>query len=492
MNLVDGNGKEAKEQKHCIPAMVVAKGIGILSIALIAFGIMGRFPKTRIIFFCLALAYVAYLYWQYKNPCPLPGETIDFEAEAHRLWLQSEIEESRIRQMSDKNSNEGNSVNKNIIEEFTVKASYDFVVWLDTEKKLNTTVSTAYRAIILEVLLHIDKQAELPSVSSNYLSDPENERLSAENTFVLLREINILDHTLNVVSEIYKLAEERFGDDLFKIHVCPLLIVAMGHDLGKITRQKNSTDTVDNKRHHAIISYEIMEMILEPYDIDPKTKKHILNAILQHHPHQNKIEASTPLYCELLIEADRRARRLEVASLTALEPTTKEPIERQAIAPKPVERNPEWHKDVVSDLRDFLWNIFSDAASTKLREIYFFEGNCYFGKDYFELKITSFFTERKLPNFYEQQSFGIKADNNIEFVTNYFRQQKISTSSGEYSYTLIDVQYKGRWKTRIPVYGVKASFICQNMNAVKDLVRLSPMLNAITNIITSQNKDKET
>lgn len=175
------------------------------------------------------------------------------------------------------------------------------------------------KGAIDEILLLLDAEGDCPSVV-NSASEPENSL--EKNAYEMLAGIKLYQHSIGVAKEIVRLVNSPT--------IAPkAIITALGHDLGKIPRFRQSYYSMGD---HPLISIVILEAILKEISY----KDEILKAIKEHHRNPKGLLA------EKLKAADQNTRRKEIASLSVVHQGNKQDAEEKAPEPavKPMPPEP--------------------------------------------------------------------------------------------------------------------------------------------------------
>lgn len=157
---------------------------------------------------------------------------------------------------------------------------------------------------VLLILYFLDENSQYSSVSGQYSLDNESKEFKAQNTYDIFSEISILTHSLGVASHML-LSVCKYGYENSYQNVPTALIIALGHDLGKIERQKNSNET----RAHEIVSIDVIRELcplLSVDNINMLSKSIQLHHTLGHAQHVK--------YLNELIDADHEQRTSELKS----------------------------------------------------------------------------------------------------------------------------------------------------------------------------------
>lgn len=155
---------------------------------------------------------------------------------------------------------------------------------------------------VLAILYFLDEHSQYSSVSGQYSLDNESKEFKAQSTYESFSEVSILTHSLGVASHML-LTVCKYGYENSFQNVPTALIIALGHDLGKIERQKNSNET----RAHEVVSIDVIR------ELCPLLNADIINMISKsiqlHHTlgHTQHVK-----YLNELIEADHDQRTSEL------------------------------------------------------------------------------------------------------------------------------------------------------------------------------------
>ena len=142
--------------------------------------------------------------------------------------------------------------------------------------------------------------------------------LPFKSTYEILRNVSLLRHSINVAKNIIRIIEDEEEDDAYSVMLPVAVIVALGHDIGKIP--EFYTD-VYNKLTHPLVGARVLQEFIEGYEhplkktLDKQEVEIIIEAIKNHHGVVNPA-AATELRFKKIIEylkkADVEARRQEV------------------------------------------------------------------------------------------------------------------------------------------------------------------------------------
>jgi len=165
------------------------------------------------------------------------------------------------------------------------------------------------RVVINNILTLLDMEGGVASVVSGQY---ETESKIPEDTYKMLAMVTLVEHTIHVAEEMINLVP--YGPNL-----PPALIVALGHDLGKIPKYRKQYYSLGD---HAFISMTVLEGIQGFKELIYADE--ILQAVRDHHLKPKNFLG------EKLKEADTKARRrelIEVQKRLALSPPSLEVLE---------------------------------------------------------------------------------------------------------------------------------------------------------------------
>lgn len=154
---------------------------------------------------------------------------------------------------------------------------------------------------IYRILTILDQEGGCPSVGG---SDGAN--LPSERYYKRLRKISLRTHSLNVARIGHELLKERF--DRYRIEYGAMLIVYLGHDIGKIERYQKSVSY--SSADHPIMSARVIGELLAAHP-NAELVDHLRKAVAKHH--EVLPPSATTFHYELLRNADKKAREVESA-----------------------------------------------------------------------------------------------------------------------------------------------------------------------------------
>lgn len=220
--------------------------------------------------------------------------------------------------------------------------------------------------IILTLMEILEKQAKnLPSVATLFVkkakdgtgkeketgdSDIVNYKgavsIDGKTSYDILMEVTLYDHTMRVVSNTFDIIESKHQDN-FMFFLPKALIIALGHDIGKIQAIKQIQDVKDlaNLIYHNTTHEKMSKFILDKMFPEYEYIDDVGHAIESHHLAMNeKTISNFSFYAKLLKEADEASRNEEIKEYqknvkkldrvnkkTELEPKEESDIENQGV-----------------------------------------------------------------------------------------------------------------------------------------------------------------
>lgn len=154
---------------------------------------------------------------------------------------------------------------------------------------------------IYTILTILDQEGGCPSVGG-----ANGANLPSERYYKRLRKISLRTHSLNVARIGHELLKERF--DHYRIEYGAMLMVYLGHDVGKIERYQKSVTY--SSADHPIMSARVIGELLAAH-LNAELVDHLRNAVAKHH--EVLPPSTTTFHYELLRNADKKAREVESA-----------------------------------------------------------------------------------------------------------------------------------------------------------------------------------
>ncbi|WP_187648701.1 diguanylate cyclase [Nitrosophilus labii] len=234
------------------------------------------------------------------------------------LWLEAEDYKDALREEVRKQVEEEQSSNVLLpntyeypeFEKNKTNEIYQRIIAPNIER-----LSNEERVIIIDLLKLLEDKGDIPSVASYYDKDPEikykDEIVSTDglNSYKVLRNITLYDHTLNVLEEIYAILDKR-GKTQFAMLFGKAVVSALAHDIGKIQKieekvKKVSIEIFRQQPHHIVSKLIFIEMFpsYESRDI-------VVEAIENHHA--VKLPNNGNELIKMLVDADKLARKREI------------------------------------------------------------------------------------------------------------------------------------------------------------------------------------
>jgi len=163
------------------------------------------------------------------------------------------------------------------------------------------TKALTQRAVCFEILRLLDREGQCPSVVD---VQGDVEAAWEQNTYRILAQTTLLDHSLNVAEQVVKLLSDNQA-----WHVIPdTMVAALGHDLGKL---KSARGSLYSLGEHPLAAGAIVSAISGFKELS--RKEDILRAIKMHHKMPEGLLGKT------LKKADQQARQQELESWVGAE-----------------------------------------------------------------------------------------------------------------------------------------------------------------------------
>lgn len=206
-------------------------------------------------------------------------------------------------------------------------------------------------------ILTVDLKARLKKDASNQISLP------FKNTYEILRNINLADHSINVAENIIKLIENDENDEIYKNTMLPIAVIAaLAHDIGKIPEYYTG---IYNKLTHQLISAKILEEFIDGYSqslkktLDQGIIEIMVEAVKNHHAFLTPAAATESRFRKIidyLKKADSKARTQEIAFILEQYGFLKDSTAAKESKNKKmttVNNDPENSSPVTSDIGEF-------------------------------------------------------------------------------------------------------------------------------------------
>lgn len=285
-----------------------------------------NYPFATIFIIFILTAVIVYQYRLYreklKNRRNCQITFVDLEKIAH-LWLEyEEIEDNIEHKMMEKMEISFDESKKDIqevintligrreIQDMSFYKKYVFDYLDSFSKQELEIVATLYE--LLET-----RAKELPSVATLYRSDTDTniyKDIVSENltSYQILYEVNLFDHTMNVVRCMYEIL--ILEKDSFVFNWSKMLISSLAHDIGKIEKIESlqGLSGLDRKKYesnnHENISRLIISNAFPNYeyidDVCEIVEKHHINSVDEKNKNYKAIRS--------LKDADQMARKQEI------------------------------------------------------------------------------------------------------------------------------------------------------------------------------------
>ena len=285
-----------------------------------------NYPFATIFIIFILTAVIVYQYRLYREKlnnrrnCQITF--VDLEKIAH-LWLEyEEIEDNIEHKMMEKMEISFDESKKDIqevintligrreIQDMSFYKKYVFDYLDSFSKQELEIVATLYE--LLET-----RAKELPSVATLYRSDTDTniyKDIVSENltSYQILYEVNLFDHTMNVVRCMYEIL--ILEKDSFVFNWSKMLISSLAHDIGKIEKIESlqGLSGLDRKKYesnnHENISRLIISNAFPNYeyidDVCEIVEKHHINSVDEKNKNYKAIRS--------LKDADQMARKQEI------------------------------------------------------------------------------------------------------------------------------------------------------------------------------------
>lgn len=225
---------------------------------------------------------------QNKNKLPvIPGKTVVGLETVSKLWQDAEVplaEAANLWREPEEKDEEITRITRPKFESEEIEA---FFVEYVMEKPM---VKGARRNVIIHLLKMLDVEGDCPSVVKGGDTEPENDM--PQKTFDYLAKISLRKHSLDVA----RLFASKTKNDAI---LADILIIALGHDIGKIKRHHKALYT---SADHPQISSSLLNGISEFASLPNKAD--ISRAIVGHH-----LNKTSDTLTALLMKADSESRQ---------------------------------------------------------------------------------------------------------------------------------------------------------------------------------------
>jgi len=183
----------------------------------------------------------------------------------------------------------------------------------DTIIPFQKNISDLGLEIIIQGLKILEEHKDTPSVVSYYDGDNEykdlkNQITTSLSSFDILKNINLLQHTLNVAQESIKILQEKYKKE-YQLYLERVIIAAIYHDIGKIKKMEEKLNGITMNLFKSTPHYDISKLIFMETYPEYDQKDEIIEAIENHH---NSYKKSNNKILEILIKADKGARKKEI------------------------------------------------------------------------------------------------------------------------------------------------------------------------------------
>lgn len=241
-------------------------------------------------------------------------------------WLDNEdIEkniEFNIRSSMEQDTKEVSEIISGTLDVIFDRDFKDITFFKNYVKPYLKSFSEIELSITLDLYELLENDAKnTPSVGILYNKDSDatvyNKKTSitGETDYQLLHSINLFEHTMNVVEFTYAyLLDNEKESFVFFYPKC--LIIALGHDIGKITNGKIIKNTITNTSIYQTSTHEsISKAILGSCYPEYEGIDIVCEAIAKHHINASKEPSPYERYMKVLNYADTKAREKEIKNI---------------------------------------------------------------------------------------------------------------------------------------------------------------------------------
>ena len=284
------------------------------------------YPFTTVLIILLLFTIIIYQYKAYrekiKNRKNCQITYVDLEKIAH-LWLEYEnIEDNIEHKIMEKMEISFDESKKDIqevintlignrsIKDMSFYKKYVFN-YLDSFSKQELEIV----AILYEILE--TKAKTLPSVATLYKKDTDQEIYSDTvseklTSYQILYKVNLFDHTLNVVQNMYDLLIKE--KDVFVFNWSKMLICALSHDIGKIEKIESirGLSSIDKAKYEGNTHENLSRLIISNAFPSYEYIDDVCEIIEKHHITSIDEKNKNAKLIKKLKFADQEARKQEI------------------------------------------------------------------------------------------------------------------------------------------------------------------------------------
>ena len=323
------------------------------------------YPFTTVLIILLLFTIIVYQYKAYrekiKNRKNCQITYVDLEKIAH-LWLEYEnIEDNIEHKIMEKMEISFDESKKDIqevintlignrsIKDMSFYKKYVFN-YLDSFSKQELEIV----AILYEILE--TKAKTLPSVATLYKKDTDQEIYSDTvseklTSYQILYKVNLFDHTLNVVQNMYDLLIKE--KDVFVFNWSKMLICALSHDIGKIEKIESirGLSSIDKAKYEGNTHENLSRLIISNAFPSYEYIDDVCEIIEKHHITSIDEKNKNAKLIKKLKFADQEARKQEIKNFLknkkenkineTEEPKTEEPKAEEPKAEEPKTEEPK-------------------------------------------------------------------------------------------------------------------------------------------------------
>jgi len=198
------------------------------------------------------------------------------------------------------------------LNEYDIKIIFDLIEELEVNGNIESVVGYAAKKEIETV--------EYNKIVSN-----------GKTSYDILKNITLYDHSMNVVNEAIKILNEKAPNDKI-LYIASVIIAALAHDIGKIKKFEQRLKGITLEMFKQISHQQISAQIFRELYPDYPQKEQIVQAIHNHH-NEYKKDKDNNLLLEILIRADKEARKKEITAWEINQKNQKE-ADKEEIAKK--------------------------------------------------------------------------------------------------------------------------------------------------------------
>lgn len=235
---------------------------------------------------------------------------VPIEEVAHN-WLSKERLEA-LKNTEKKNSSEAQRpIYAVSFEKERTRQFYETIIAKNLDK-----INHDEAVIIIGLLNLLEEKGDIPSVVGYFDKDPENvfkydtASFSGQNSYQILKQISLYDHTLNVATQIEEEVQQK-DRTIQYLYYGKAIIAALAHDIGKIKKMEDKIKRVPIELFSTQPHQQISKLFFREMFGGYEGGKLVMEAIENHHT--SKIPSTANPLVKMLIDADKKARAQELA-----------------------------------------------------------------------------------------------------------------------------------------------------------------------------------